>query len=172
MSTEQVEQLTRLFANDELTPRDRLAAALIVMFGQPTHKVAALRWEQIIREETCTITLGKHPIVLESPLDQLVAEVADATTNRQTAAHSESVWVFPGYQPGNHLNEGHLRRRLKALGFPSLTTRLGTWQTITQTTPPPVLADALGIHSQTAIQHALRGSSQFGAYVAARRSAT
>lgn len=62
----------------------------------------------------------------------------------------------------------HLRLRLKTLGFPSLTTRLGTWQTITQTAPPPVLADALGIHPQTAIQHALRGSSQFGAYVAER----
>ncbi|WP_288438763.1 hypothetical protein [uncultured Gordonia sp.] len=166
--TEQVEQLTKLFANEQLTPRDRLAATLIVVFGQATHKVAALRWDQIDRDGTCTITLGTHPITLESPLDQLVVEVAESTTNRQTAAHSASVWVFPGYQPGNHLGESHLRLRLKALGFPSLATRLGTWQTITQTAPPPVLADALGIHPQTAIQHALRGSSQFGAYVAER----
>ena len=81
---------------------------------------------------------------------------------------TESPWVFPGYQPGNHLNESHLRLRLKALGFPSLETRLGTWQTITQTSPPPILADALGIHPNTALQHALRGSSEFGAYVAER----
>lgn len=102
-NAEQVEQLTRLFSNEELTPRDRLAAALVVVFGQPTHKVASLRWDQIWREEPCTITLGTHPITLESPLEQLVAEVAAATTNRQTAAHTESPWVFPGYQPGNHL---------------------------------------------------------------------
>ena len=139
-----------------------------MVFGQATHKVAALRWDQIDRDGTCTITLGTHPITLESPLDQLVVEVAESTTNRQTAAHSTSEWVFPGYQPGNHLGESQLRSRLKALGFPSLTTRLATWQTITQTAPPPVLADALGIHPRTAIQHALRGSSQFGAYVAER----
>ncbi len=38
----------------------------------------------------------------------------------------------------------------------------------TQTTPPPVLADALGLNPQTAIRHARRGSGQYGAYVADR----
>ena len=62
----------------------------------------------------------------------------------------------------------HVRIRLKKLGFPSRSTRIGTWQTITQATPPPVLADALGLNPQTAIRHARRGSGQYGAYVADR----
>jgi hypothetical protein len=78
------------------------------------------------------------------------------------------VGVFPGYRPGSHLNANHVRIRLKKLGFPSRSTRIGTWQTITQTTPPPVLADALGLNPQTAIRHARRGSGQYGAYVADR----
>ncbi|BBZ28501.1 hypothetical protein MMAD_27960 [Mycolicibacterium madagascariense] len=39
---------------------------------------------------------------------------------------------------------------------------------ITQITPPPVLADALGCNPQTAIRHDRRGSGQYGAYVADR----
>jgi hypothetical protein len=38
-------------------------------------------------------------------------------------------------------------------------------------TPPPVLADALGLNPQTAIRHARRGSGQYGAYVADRMHA-
>lgn len=165
---EQVEQLSSLFENPRLTPRDRLAAALIVVFGQPTHKVAALRWDQITSDTTVTITFGAHPIDLDAPLDQLVTEIETSTTNKQTASHPDSPWVFPGALPGNHLSEGYLRLRLNALGFPSLATRLGTWRTITQAAPPPVLAEALGIHPQTAIHHALQGVSQYGAYVATR----
>jgi hypothetical protein len=63
------------------------------------------------------------------------------------------------------INANHVRLRLKKLGFPSLSTRIGTWQSITQTTPPAVLADALGCNPQTAVRHARRGSGQYGAYV-------
>jgi len=104
-------------------------------------------------------------------LDDLVAAVRNSVVNRQTASNAKSDWVFPGYMPGRHLSANHVRLRLKALGFPSLSTRIGTWQTITQTSPPPVLADALGLHPQTAIRHAQRGSGQYGAYVADRRDA-
>jgi hypothetical protein len=152
-----------------MTPQDRLAAALILVFGQPTHKVIALQWSDITTDDgALAIVLGKHPVVLEHPLDELVTAVRNSPTNRQTAANATSHWVFPGYLPGSHLNANHIRQRLKTLGFPSLSTRIGTWQTITQTTPPPVLADALALHPQTAIRHAQRGSGQYGAYVADR----
>jgi integrase len=169
---EQIEQLRILFANPDMTPPDRLMAALILVFGQQTHKVVALHWGDITTVDgALAVTLGKHPVILEHPLDELVAAVRDSPTNRQTASNAKSHWVFPGYAPGSHLNASHVRIRLKKLGFPSLSTRIGTWQTITQTTPPPILADALGLSPQTAIRHARRGSGQYGAYVADRRTA-
>jgi integrase len=166
---EQIEQLQHLFAHPDMTAEDRLMAALILVFGQPTHKVVALQWKDItIHDGAQAITLGKHPVVLEHPLDELVVAVSQSVANRQTAANAVTAWVFPGYRPRSHLNANHVRIRLKKLGFPSRSTRIGTWQTITQTTPPPVLADALGLNPQTAIRHARRGSGQYGAYVADR----
>ncbi len=111
---------------------------LILVFGQPTHKVVALQWKDItIHDRAQAITLGKHPVILEHPLDELVVAVSQSVVNRQTAANAVTAWVFPGYRPGSHLAANHVRIRLKKLGFPSLSTRIGTWQTITQTTPPP-----------------------------------
>ena len=171
-TNEQIEQLRILFAHPDLTPQDRLMAALILVFGQQTHKVVALQWGDITTiDGALAITLGKHPVMLEHPLDDLVGAVRNSCANRQTASNAKSNWVFPGYLPGSHLSANHIRTRLKNLGFPSLSTRIGTWQTITQTSPPPVLADALGLHPQTAIRHAQRGSGQYGAYVADRRAA-
>lgn len=169
---EQVEQLRNLFTHPEMTAQDRLMAALILVFGQPAHKVVALQWKDFtIHDGAQAISLGKHPVILEQPLDELVAAVSQSVTNRQTAANPGSPWVFPGYRPGSHLNANHVRLRLKKLGFPSLSTRIGTWQSITQTTPPPVLAEALGVNPQTAIRHARRGSGQYGAYIADRAHA-
>jgi hypothetical protein len=113
----------------DMTPPDRLMAALILVFGQQTHKVVALQWGDINTVDgALAVTLGKHPVILEHPLDDLVAAVRSCPTNRQTASNAKSRWVFPGYAPGHHLNAGHVRIRLNKLGFPSLATRIGTWQ--------------------------------------------
>ncbi|WP_234821068.1 hypothetical protein [Mycobacteroides abscessus] len=164
---EQVEQLRAAFSEPGLTVQDRLMAALILVFGQPTHKVVALQWTDIRADpgEPMMITLGKHPIALEHPLDDLVNDVRISLVNRQTAANRNSAWVFPGYTAGVHLTAGYARVRLKELGFPSRATRIGTWRSITQTAPPPVLADALGLSAQRAIRHAQLGSAQYGAYI-------
>jgi integrase len=67
---EQIKQFQSLFAHPDMTVQDRLMAALILVFGQPTHKVVALRWSDItIHDGTHAITLGEHPVILEPPLD-------------------------------------------------------------------------------------------------------
>jgi integrase len=76
---EQIEQLRILFAHPYMTPQDRLMAALILVFGQQTHKVVALRWVNITTVDgALAITFGKHPVVLEVPLDDLVAAVRNS----------------------------------------------------------------------------------------------
>ena len=97
---------------------------------------------------------------------ELYAETLDIIAGTEALGFA-GAWL-PEHQPGSHLTANHVRIRLKKLGFPSLSTRIGTWQSITQTTPPPVLADALGLNPQTAIRHARRRSGQYGAYVADR----
>jgi hypothetical protein len=90
---EQIEQLQHLFAHPDMTAEDRLMAALILVFGQPTHKVVALQWKDItIHDGAQAITLGKHPVVLEHPLDELVVAVSQSVANRQTAANAVTAW--------------------------------------------------------------------------------
>ena len=119
-------------------------AALILVFGQPTHKVVALQWKHItIHDRAQAITLGKHPVILEHPLDQLVVAVSQSVANRQTAANAITSWVFPGYRPGSHLSANHVRIRLKRLGFPPLSTRIGTCRP----SPRPPLLRSWPMHS-------------------------
>ena len=55
---EQIEQLQNLFAHPDMTAQDRLMAALILVFGQPTHKVIALQWKRHHHLRACS---GHHP---------------------------------------------------------------------------------------------------------------
>jgi hypothetical protein len=58
------------------------------VFGQQTHKVVALQWGDITTIDALAITLGKHPVMLEHPLDDLVGAVRNSCANRQTASNA------------------------------------------------------------------------------------
>lgn len=169
---EQIEQLQSLFAHPDMTAQDRLMAALILVFGPPTHKVIALQWKDItIYDRAQAITLGKHPIILEHPLDELVVAVSQSVANRQTAANAISPvgvsWLSARKPPQRQPRSDPIEEARVSL---ALHTH---WNLADHHPdhPAPVLADALGLNPQTAIRHARRGSGQYGAYVADRTHA-
>jgi hypothetical protein len=161
--TAAVEQV--VYAGD-LTDRDRLAAILIIVFGQRAEKICRLTWQDIIVTDTDVILhLGSYPITLPPPLDEPVRVLGNI--HGQTAAHPNSPWVFRGYTPGNHLDPAHLRLRLKPL-FAALAARLGTLTELTKTTPVAILAETLGYHPATLEAHAKVGATVFAEYIALR----
>ena len=118
-----------------MSPRDRLAAILVLVYGQQIEKVAVLTWEGItVTDGIVSIDLAGFPIRLDSPLDQPVRDLIAAPLHCQTAAHPNSPWVFRGAKPGRHLDPAHLRARLKPT-FSILEARLGTLHELTRIAP-------------------------------------
>jgi hypothetical protein len=149
--------------SDEVTPRDRAAATLVLIFRQQLENVVGLTWDDMkVTESLVTIRLDGIEIALPHPLDQPWRELA--------AAHPNSNWVFRGYSPGRHIDAGHLRNRLRLL-FSTRAARLGTLHELTKLTPVAILAEALGYHPATIERHAVDSATAYARYVAVLRDA-
>lgn len=112
--SEQERALEHVLGSGQLTPRDRLAAVLVLVFAQPIQRIVQLTWDDIeIRDDCVAIDLGGFPTNLTSPLDEVVRDLAKTPGHSQTAAHPDSPWVFRSGLPGAHLGAMHLRQRLR-----------------------------------------------------------
>ena len=145
-------------------PRERLAAVLVVVFGQTIERVVNLTWDDIHINDTVSITLAGVPITLEPPLEQLVLDVAARPSGPLTAGHPSLKWVFPGGRPGSHTTASHMRHRLSPL-FSTLAARLGSLSDLASTAPVAILAETLGYNAATLEKHALAAAVDYQRYV-------
>lgn len=164
--------------DDTIPARDRLAAALLLLYGQPLSRIAELRREDLDLADTATDTgvavrLGPTPLALPEPLAQLAREIAHEPPPTLGIARGfvdDSPWLFPGHPPSRPLNAHTLRRRLSRW-FPvphARAIRNTALITLARDVPPVVLADLLGLSVETTERwHQLAGGRWTG-YAAAR----
>lgn len=139
---------------DGLPPRDRLAAILVLVFGQQIEDVVRITWDQAdLSSEPITLTIGDYPIELHPPLDEPLHQLHADPAVAQTAAHTATRWIFPGHSPGQHLSAAHLRNRIKTL-IAARAARLGALHELTKLSPVPILAETLGYSPATIERHA------------------
>jgi integrase len=149
----------------EMSPRDRAAAILVLVFGQQISDVVKLTWDHVtVTDEEVTITLGSVEIALTQPLDEPWRALAAAPTHDQTAAHPNSNWVFHGGSPGKHLRASSLTERLRT-AFSSRAARLGTLHELTKVAPVAIIAEALGYSPITIERHAIDSSANYAQYI-------
>lgn len=74
--------------------------------------------------------------------------------------------LFPGTQPGQPLHVYSARHMLHVIGIPTRAARIGTWLQLVREAPPSVLADALGVHPNTAMRYANLAGADFLGYPA------
>lgn len=166
---EQARALARVVDREKLTPRDRLAAILVLVLAQRVEDVVRLTWDQVtVDDDRVTITIGAHPVELPPPLDEPLRQLVTDPGQDRTAAHPHSPWIFRGHSPGQHIDASHLRRRLKTVCAPR-AARLGTLEELTKLSPIPVLAEILGYHPSTIERHATNAASTYARYIAARQ---
>lgn len=170
-AAEQQAAVERVVHTDDLNPRDRAAAILVLVFGQQLEDVVTLTWDDVsITDDLVTVRLTTVEIALPDPLDRPWRHLAADPGNDQTAAHPRSTWVFRGYSPGRHLDAGYLRTRLTKI-FSSRAARLGTLHELTKLAPVAVLAEVLGYSPATIERHARDSATAYARYVAAVREA-
>lgn len=157
--------LRRLLHDTDGDMRHRLAGCLVLLYGQPLTRTAALTTNHISPGDgTVTIILGRGAVVLPEPLGELAASMRE---QRITQA-GEGAWLFAGHKAGAHLTAEQLRTRLKAYGITSRPGRHGALLALAARLPAPILAERIGIHPARAAQWARAAGATYADYVALR----
>lgn len=166
---EQNRAIQAVMHHEDLTPRDRLAAILVLVLGQQLTHVVRLNWDDAtVTEDLATITIGATPITLPPPLDEPLRQLHAEPGHGRTAAHPTTTWIFRSPSPGQHLSAAHLGQRLKSV-CSSRAARLGTLSELAKTSPIPVLAEILGYNTATLERHAAAAATTYSRYIATRR---
>ncbi|QDW62325.1 hypothetical protein [Oerskovia sp. KBS0722] len=88
---------------------------------------------------------------------------------QELAPRRDSLWIFRGAMPGNHITAMHVRQQLRPL-FSSLAARLDTLTKLSRQTPVAILAEALGYRPETLEKHAAVSGADYGLSVSDLRT--
>jgi hypothetical protein len=138
--------LVQRLLRKEHDPAARLAALLVVVFGQPLTRTTRLRTDAVqISANGVVIRIGTTAIRLREPLGQLAETVA-------VAAHDlGSPWLFPSSQGGRPISPERLAERLRAAGLHSpLLARNTARAVLAEQMPASLVAEIVGISNAAA----------------------
>ncbi|MFD3657801.1 hypothetical protein [Streptomyces sp. NPDC058620] len=167
------ELLQQCLADTTMALEVRVAGALLLLFGQHVTRIAALPTDALNTVDGHAVLVLDHtPIQLPEPLARLLADLADQAPPSGWAANSPRRWLFPSIRPGQHLSSSALCRRLAAHHIPIRPARTTALIQLAEDLPPAVLAPMLGLHVITAQQWRRRASTDWTAYLEARRSSS
>jgi hypothetical protein len=100
-----------------------LAGCLLLLYGQPFTRTAALRRTDITGVGgQAGIRLGRGTLPLPPPMDTIARLVLESQPS-----HGDG-WLFAGRHPGTHLTAEHLRVRVACYGLARITqSRAAEW---------------------------------------------
>jgi hypothetical protein len=159
--------LRRLLHHQELDLRDRLAGSVLLLYGQPTTRIVALRTTDIrtAPDGMITLRLGRGEIPLPEPL----AGMAQALRDRQLQRIGTDGWLIPGRHAGQHLTADRLEQRLKRYGIQrSREGRHAALLALAARLPAPILAERIGIHQSRAAAWVRMAGGTYADYVSVR----
>jgi hypothetical protein len=160
--------LERCLHDDALPLTDRVAGALVLLYGQPLSHVVSLDTDAVQqRSGNVYLVLGSCAIQLPGELAPLIDQLAARARARPISAAGRQ-WLFPGLRPGEHLRPAALGARLRRLGPGHRTARNSALIALAAELPAPVLASLIGLHQNTAIRWTQYAEADWAAYLAAR----
>jgi hypothetical protein len=145
----------------------RVAGILLLLFGQPLTKIAALPTAAItITENDMRISLGQEPIPVPQPFADLLGNhMASRQNLGATAGVGATPWLFPSSRPGRHLGPNFIMTRLRNLGINLLAARNTALQSLVVEAPSPLVAELLGYSYNTTQRHAEIAAQPWARYV-------
>ena len=150
-------------------PPARLAAILVLLFGQRVTRLALLPLSALTLDDDGRVTLAQSttPLRLREPLAELALRVADEARRRP------SIWLFPSSQGNQPLSASRLSERLAALGVKrALHARNSALNALAAQLPPARLADQLGLSLSAAALWAKAAGAARGEYTGLRHGPT
>jgi hypothetical protein len=168
------QQLRRCIRDPEMPLRLRVAGALVLLYGHPVSRVAAMRPHQVEEDANGVyLVIGSHRALLPPALGVLVVELRGSAPPASIFGSSASTsdWLFPGLVPGQHLADNYLVKLLNGAGIRTRTARNSALISLAADLPAPILADLLGLHINTAVRWVRRSKRDWASYVEARAEA-
>ncbi|WP_460069065.1 hypothetical protein [Streptomyces sp. YKOK-I1] len=128
----------RFLHDDSIAAVDRVAGLLVLLYGQPLTKIAALTTDQVlITGVGIRLALGPHPVTVPPPLDQLLIHLAEDRDGALALGRStDHSWLLPGTHPGRPRSPRQLRTRLASYGLPSRRGRNSALMDLAAQMPP------------------------------------
>ena len=142
----------RMLTDDELALRDRVAGALVLLYGQTAARITQLtRADVVVDGGAVSLRLGRDLLDLPPPLDELIQRLPE---NRPVGMagkiEPERAWLFPGRRPDLPMTATNVARRLKALDIEPRAARNTALLHLAAELPSVAIADLLGLHISTA----------------------
>jgi len=158
----------RLLHDTTLDPTDRVAGCLLLLYGQPLSRIAAMTTSQVTRRDDQTfIRFGRHDVPVPGPLaDALRQLISGGRSYRGVGSPPATTWLFPGHLPGRPITPDTLGERLRALGIYAQTGRRAALLDLAAQLPAAVLADLLGLHENTAAKWMHQAGGDWSRYAA------
>lgn len=162
---ERVRHLGRVLADGALPLGTRAAAAIVLLYAQPTSRVVRLTVGDVnCQDGEVFLRLGDPPSPVPGPAAGILLSWAGSRTNMRTATNRDSAWLFPGRRAAQPMRADYLARLLCEIGIPTAAGRTSAIRRHVLETPAPVVADALGYSQGTTARLAAQAGSTFSRY--------
>jgi hypothetical protein len=161
-------QLDMLLHDSNIDLTDRVAGALLLLYGQPLSRITALTTGQVeTHGEQVTIRFGRADVDVPEPLAGLLRDlVRQGRRYRGVGSPATTCWLFPGLHPGRPLTAARLGERLRAIGVSAQHGRRAALMQLAAQLPAAVLAELLGLHPNTAVRWVSQAGGDWTRYAA------
>jgi hypothetical protein len=159
----------RLLHDGTLSPEDRLAGLLVLLYAQGITAISRMTASQVQAGDdgTVRIELGRVPVGVPEPVASIALAVAANRKGHATiGAVGPSPWLFPGGQPGQPISGARLTQRLGALGISPRQARSTVLFQLAAEVPAAILARTLGISTSAAVTWQRLSAGDWMAYAA------
>ncbi|WP_447947261.1 hypothetical protein [Microbacterium lacticum] len=158
-----------LFEMEALPLPTRLVTLFAVVFAQPIEASVALTRAQIHdTPERMSITFATTPVHVPDRLSELVREQLCALDARPTFHPNEVGWLFPGTMPNQHITASGVERIAAQNGFSLRRYRSSRLQHFAQSVPASVIADVVGVATNTAYRRSVDAGGVWRHYPSTR----
>ncbi|HEY3632462.1 MAG TPA: hypothetical protein VGL21_16265 [Jatrophihabitantaceae bacterium] len=165
---ERIALLARLLHDDTVELTDRVAGALLLLYGQQLSRIAALTTSQVHQPgDTMHLQIGTERIHLPEPLASLVLRLRnEGRPHVGVGSPGTTGWLFPGLLPGQPITPARLGERLRKLGVSAVAGRRAAITQLAAELPTAVLADMLSMHPTTAARWTAQAGGTWHHYAA------